>query len=131
MSTIGLEDGVKVFVSMLGVTMVSVTGDKGEERMTFAAADGSQWMFHYEPECCAHCSIEDICGDLNDLIGSPIIEAEEISGVAESPGSADSYTWTFYRYATAKGVVTVRWLGESNGFYSESVTYTQSRMRSL
>lgn len=107
---------------MVGVTMKSVVND-GDDQLVFSAEDGRRFVFYYEQDCCASCHIEDVCGDLSDLEGSPIVEAEEVSNYEhEAPPNADSYTWTFYRFSTVKGTGTVRWLGESNGYYSESVS---------
>lgn len=123
---------VQIFNELIGKTAVDVSGAVQEEDMSFRMSDGSQYMFHHEQGCCEHVAIDDVCGDLSDLIGSPLIEAEEVTGEncgfrEEDTKHFDSYTYTFYKFATAKGSVVVRWLGESNGYYSESVSFKRMR----
>jgi hypothetical protein len=111
---------------MVGATLATITGTVGDDEMRFEAEDRRVFVFYYVPDCCASCSVEDIAGDLADLIGSPLVMAEEVSNEPEPEGHDycdSSHTWTFYKFATAKGYVTVRWLGESNGYYSESVSF--------
>lgn len=63
--------------------------------------------------------LEDICGDLEDFIDAKILTFEEVSETM--PNARESGTWTFYRIQTTKGEIVLRWCGESNGYYSESV----------
>jgi len=119
-----IVDTQKGIAQMLGLTFVEVTGSVGDGEMTFVTADGQRFMFAHMQDCCEYVSIEDICGNLQDLVGSPMLQAEEVSGVTPvefDETEHDSVTWTFYKFATCKGYVDVRWLGESNGYYSESV----------
>jgi len=99
--------------------------NKDDEELVFTLENGEKYkLFHYQ-DCCENVSIEDICGDLSDLISVPILFAEEVTNVDEPPmeGHDDSYTWTFYKLSTIKGSVTIRWFGTSTGYYSESVDW--------
>lgn len=81
---------VQTFKSMIGVTMRSVDSD--DENMSFTAEDGRVWSFDHFQDCCEHVRVEDICGDLADLVGSPIVVAEEINNIDEPYACEDSYT---------------------------------------
>jgi hypothetical protein len=104
---------------LIGKTFTSIEG------MESGSDDG--YIFFHQQNCCERVSVYEVIGDPADLVGSPILRAEERSSDEDPagyqvPAYRESYTWTFYEFATIKGSVTVRWLGESNGCYSEGVT---------
>jgi hypothetical protein len=119
---------IKVIEELVGKIILSVEKcpdpwNKGDS-LLFTDADGATYRFYHEQNCCEGVWIEDICGDLQALLYLPILEATETT----KPGKGDDYggtsTWTFYRFSTVRGTVTVRWCGSSNGYYSESVDFT-------
>jgi hypothetical protein len=106
---------------MIGETFTAVT-NRGNKELYFIMSNGDRFVFHHEQDCCESVRIEEIVGDLDDLIDSPILEAEEVGGKSKWDNEeGESHTWTFYKFGTIKGHVNVRWYGTSNGYYSESV----------
>ncbi len=116
------------FETLLGRTLVSVEGAKdGSERVTITCDDGAVFAMYHEQDCCESVALESVVGDVANLIGSPLTLArksssEEYPAHHPKPEYHESGTWTFYSLATVKGYVDFRWLGESNGYYSESVS---------
>ena len=117
---------------LLGQILVSIENIDDEE-ILFTNTGGKRYKLHHHQGCCEEVRIEDICGDLKDLVGEPILLAEEVIGESAQPvgwtpehDPEDSVTWTFYKFATRKGYVDIRWLGSSNGYYSESVDFEEA-----
>ena len=114
-SQVGIEQ-------MVGKVFTRVSGGVGDGELVFET-DTERFVFFHAQDCCERVDINDIVGDLQDLVGEPLLIAEEVSGATEPDEEHyESYTYTFYKFATRKGYVDVRWLGESNGYYSESVS---------
>lgn len=115
---------------LLGKTLTSVEVNHDKDVILFKTDDGKEYIMYHESDCCECVTIDDINGDLNDLVGSPITRATEETSCnhyAEPDNNAESFTWTFYKLATLKGWVDIRWFGESNGYYSEDVTFREKK----
>ena len=104
---------------MLGQTFSRVVSDG--DTVTFQN-DEVRYVLYHDTDCCESVYVEDIIGDIEDLVGWPLlISREDTNAEGEELTDEESYTWTFYNFATFKGYVTIRFLGTSNGYYSEDV----------
>jgi hypothetical protein len=88
---------------LLGKTLVAAL-NKDNNELHLVATDGNEYAMYHRDDCCESVRIEEIIGDL-----------------------PESFTWTFYKLGTAKGFVTIRWLGTSNGYYSERVDFVRKK----
>jgi hypothetical protein len=127
-------------LDLLGKTLVKI--DVMDDEIYFACDDGTEYKMYHQQDCCESVYLEDVVGDVDDLLNHPLLEAEEV--ISNSPKELpseelmwltlqgmsfdqidESQTWTFYKFRTVKGCVTLRWYGSSNGYYSESVDLIQ------
>ena len=110
-------------IEMMGMVFSKVERGEfnGNDAIIFTSkypGPGDLYLAHFQ-DCCETVCIESIVGDLNDLVGVPILKAEESSNYSDTDYGSE--TWTFYKFATIKGYVDIRFYGSSNGYYSESV----------
>jgi hypothetical protein len=115
------------FSDLIGKTVVKILIRCDE--INIYTDKGEHYRMNHDQDCCESVEVEDIIGDVSDLLGCPILKASEDTSRQNPNGITkecqDSFTWTFYNIATEKGHITIRWYGESNGYYSESVSFNK------
>ena len=123
------------FNELKGKVLTSVVVNEYNDEMKFVTTDGEVYTLYHAQDCCESVEIESIVGDLSDLVGEEILMAEEAQNLFDlikSAGEVEedeygSHTWTFYKLATRKGYVDIRWYGSSNGYYSEEVSFKREK----
>ena len=103
-----------------GLVFTSVVGlEQQSEEVIFTSSCCRKFKMYHEQYCCESVYVSDVCGDTYDLVGAEVVSAEKRT--VESETDWGTMTATFYDIQTTAGSVTIRWNGESNGYYSESV----------
>lgn len=122
------------FSTLIGKTLTSVIhyidNGHGDHEIVFVTDAGETFKLYHSQDYCEHVVVEDICGDLSDLIGTPILAAEESSSTdcpAGSQSENDSDIWTFCKLRTIKGSVDIRWHGSSTGCASKPTEHWKAR----
>ena len=134
-----IAKNVRIFDELIGRTVKSVETrrDRDGDVLSIVVETGNgrdtlQYEFSHSQDCCEDVRIEEVVGNWGDIVGRRLLMAEEVWHRGEVPDGApkkrdewylESYTWTFYKFVSIRGGVTVRWLGESNGYYGEGVSF--------
>lgn len=112
--------------TFFNVERIDASALNGDGIVFWETKDAATYALTHYQDCCESVYVEDIAGDLSDLVGSPITMCEFVSN-ADEPGPVDrrdeSFTWTFVKLATIKGYVTIRFYGSSNGYYAEDAAF--------
>lgn len=119
------------FNQLVGKTLHEVIVSEDKATIKFITDAGETFFMYHNQDCCEGVKVEDICGDLGNLIGLPILTASEVTNKEKPEADREdrdgfydvTCTWTFYTLATNRGSVTIRWYGSSNGAYSERVSF--------
>jgi hypothetical protein len=109
-----------LFGSLAGQTIKRIDASVGG-KVVIIETDNGAFRLHHIQDCCESVSVESIVGDLESVIGSVATLAEED---LESGGGKYGCTWTRTKFFIEAGGnrVEIVFLGESNGYYSESVS---------
>ena len=116
------------FFELKGQIIESITGlTEGNDEVVITTNIGTYKLYHHQ-ECCEHVVINKVIGNVSDLVGE-VIFAEEDAGANDPDWSNETYdyndthTWTKYVLKTDNASLEFWFLGTSNGYYSESVTF--------
>ena len=106
------------FEQIQGMTITAVVYKETSESLHIHLNTHVLEMIHHQ-ECCETVYLADVVGSFEDLIGYPLLEVSE--NLVDIGSEDISSTASYYNFRTIKASVQLRWVGESSGYYSETV----------
>ena len=106
------------FEQIQGMTITAVVYKESNESLLIHLNTHVLEMIHHQ-DCCEAVYLADVVGSFEDLIGYPLLEVSE--SIVDIATEDMSSTTSYYNFRTVKASVQLRWVGESNGYYSETV----------
>ena len=106
------------FEQIQGMTITAVVYKETDESLLIHLNTHVLEMLHHQ-ECCESVYLADVVGSFEDLIGYPLLEVSE--SIVDIATADMSSTASYYNFKTVKASVQLRWVGESSGYYSETV----------
>ena len=108
----------------------------GDDQVDIYTFQGGHYRLTHIQDCCESVYVEDVEGKPDDLVGAEVLEfvapssdddehitRRALFDIDDKYAGSESFTWTFYRMDTDKGGLVIRFVGESNGYYSEEVDF--------
>jgi len=114
----GYRDRCEIEV-LVGEVLTHIDTDEKNNEIMLTTESGKIIKIFHDQDCCETVAIEDTEGEWHKLVGKVIVEASK----DEKQGECDygSITETTLKFRVDDATVISRWIGESNGYYSESV----------
>ena len=111
------------FFELKGQIITKIEADSLD--VLIETAGGNKYRIYHSQNCCESVDVKKTIGNVEDILNQEITLAEEDSKEPDwyKEEYYDCHTWTSFYLETAKGRFEIWILGESNGYYNESVTF--------
>ena len=118
--------GIAKFSDLKGKSLKKITINTRDNYVLFDCEDTTSYILQHIQESNEEVVIEDTLGDLDDLIGTPLLLAKEINRYYKHIKSKKLTmaqrisAWSYYQLDTVKGTADIRWCGTCNGYYTNT-----------
>lgn len=119
--------------TLVGETLTHI--DVFSEEILLTLESGRKVKVYHSQDCCENVWLENVEGDFKELVGKVLIDvSEEVDPDGDQVFAAhdeareypaESKTNTRISFVVDGATVITRWIGESNGYYSEGVTFAE------